>query len=418
MLRARGLANSICLVAAFWVAFPAASYYEDNTASWAGWSGNSYSTFHYDLTRKLALGAGFSLSEAELIASVDAAVDVGTFQGEFSFSPLVVLSGTPRFGALHTYYHFPRRGLTNLKGDAYPSATDSCSYFTAASGDQCPGGVPEINTLDGWAVLGTAVPDPVPTISVNGSASAAVAGRTLHSLGIYLHSLADSYSHEECMRLVQKRDHTALPPQACQLSWHDLEYGADPPNAAVPYTRFAGRAVWEALLYYRRWNAVSGTQTWDQPTAASFVDSWAALFSAANRRALAAVPAPTSYFALTPCRIVDTRNSTGADAGWPALDANATRSFSVTGKCAIPASAATLSVNVTVTGPSSAGELVLFRGDLASSPPTSSISFKAGTTRANIGVLSLSGDGTSSFQVTNRSSGPAHFILDVNGYLQ
>jgi len=74
-------------------------------------------------------------------------------------------------------------------------------------------------------------------------------------------------------------------------------------------------------------------------------------------------------------------------------------------------------VNITVTGQTVAGELVLFRADLTFAPTTSSLSFRPGITRANNGILELARDG-SGFKVLNSSSGTVHFILDVNGYFQ
>ena len=122
------------------------------------------------------------------------------------------------------------------------------------------------------------------------------------------------------------------------------------------------------------------------------------------------------FYPLTPCRLFDTRSSAGADAASPALVANAVRTFAIAGRCGVPAQATTLSLNLTVTGPGAAGELVLFPGNgVRPFPPTSSISFKAGETRANNGLVLLSTDGTQTIGVFNNSSGAVHLILDVNG---
>jgi len=408
------LAANILLCVAAAAAGRASAYYEDITSTWSSWSGNTYSTFHYELTRRLALGAGFSVVDAERIASADAAVDVGTFQGEFSFSPLVVLKGTPRFGSLHTYYHFPRRGLTNASGDAYPSGTDSCSYFTSATGDVCPGGVPEIDMLDRWAVLGTAVPSPVPTISVNGSVEADVAGRSLDSLGIYLHSLADSYSHQECMRLVQKRDHTVTPPQACQLSWHDLEYGPNPPNVGYPYTQFAARAVFQGLLYYRVHNGLAGSPPWDEATAFAFVDSWAALFASADRRAFAAIATlPATFRPLaSPCRAVDTRSPGTYPISGGTMGAGESRSFAVpSSACAIPSNALAYSLNATVVPVGILGYLTMWPSGQAQ-PFVSTLNSPDGRIKANAAIVPAGAGGAVSAYVTDSTE----LILDVNGY--
>ncbi|MFN7990184.1 MAG: IPT/TIG domain-containing protein [Thermoanaerobaculia bacterium] len=132
-------------------------------------------------------------------------------------------------------------------------------------------------------------------------------------------------------------------------------------------------------------------------------------------------PAPTAtkWFPLTPCRIIDTRSTSGP-LGGPVLSASQTRFFDVTTTpetCGIPATAKSLTVNYTVTAAQQAGELRAFAGD-ALWTGTSVISFKAGATRANNGHLGLAGNGTGTFGVTNGSTGTVHFILDVNGYYE
>ena len=125
----------------------------------------------------------------------------------------------------------------------------------------------------------------------------------------------------------------------------------------------------------------------------------------------------TLFYALTPCRVLDTRDATGS-LGGPALAAGATRSFTVLttpSTCGIPLNAKTLSVNLTITGPTANGELRVFPGNL-SFTATSAISFNAGKTRANNAHVLLATDGTGSFNVQNSSAGTVHLIVDINGY--
>lgn len=129
-------------------------------------------------------------------------------------------------------------------------------------------------------------------------------------------------------------------------------------------------------------------------------------------------PGATAFYTLAPCRFFDTRNTTGPDWASPALAPGETRLFTVGGRCSLPSSARSLSVNQTVTGQTASGELVLYRGDLSATPTASSISFQAGKTRANNGILDLAHDGSGTFKVFNNSTGSVHFILDVNGYFQ
>lgn len=124
----------------------------------------------------------------------------------------------------------------------------------------------------------------------------------------------------------------------------------------------------------------------------------------------------SGFFPLPPCRAVDTRNSEG-ELGGPALAANATRSFKLTGACGLPSNASTVSANLTVVGPAASGELVVYPGD-SPKPVASSISFAAGTTRANNARVMLATDGSGTVNVFNGSDGPLHVLLDVSGYFQ
>jgi hypothetical protein len=130
------------------------------------------------------------------------------------------------------------------------------------------------------------------------------------------------------------------------------------------------------------------------------------------------VPNNTSFYTLTPCRIIDTRDPAGTWGG-PALASGATRVFPITAAmgapCNVPSTAKSVSVNITVTQPTSAGHLILFPG--ATPPGVSNINFRAGQTRANNAIVPLSATGTLSV-ADGQSSGTTHFILDVNGYFQ
>ncbi len=92
------------------------------------------------------------------------------------------------------------------------------------------------------------------------------------------------------------------------------------------------------------------------------------------------------------------------------------RLFTVTSACGIPASAVSISVNVTVVAGAS-GTFSLYPGN-GVDPGTSTLNFTAGQVRANNAVLLLSTDGSGAITVLNRSVGSNHFILDVNGYFR
>lgn len=126
----------------------------------------------------------------------------------------------------------------------------------------------------------------------------------------------------------------------------------------------------------------------------------------------------TRFHPVAPCRLFDTRESTGASAAGPILAPGETRTFTVGARCGLPSTARALSVNQTVTAQTASGELVLFRGDLVAPPEVGNVSYGTGKTRANNGVLELSRSGDGTFNVHNRSTGPVHFILDVSGLFQ
>jgi hypothetical protein len=121
------------------------------------------------------------------------------------------------------------------------------------------------------------------------------------------------------------------------------------------------------------------------------------------------------FHTLTPCRVIDTRRANGP-LGGPALQPGATRLFTVSSVCGVPAVAVAVSVNMTVVAGAS-GHFTLFPGN-GINPGTSGLNFSAGQTRANNAILRLSTDGSGGINVLNGSAGWNHFILDVNGYFR
>lgn len=117
------------------------------------------------------------------------------------------------------------------------------------------------------------------------------------------------------------------------------------------------------------------------------------------------------FFALPPCRVADTRSAEG-----PAITAGSLRSFAVGGRCGVPAGAASVALNVAVTGGSAGGNLTLYPSG-AAAPATSTINYGAGQTRSNNAVLPLGTAGQVGVQC-NQPSGSVHLILDVTGYFQ
>ena len=120
----------------------------------------------------------------------------------------------------------------------------------------------------------------------------------------------------------------------------------------------------------------------------------------------------TAFYTVTPCRVVDTRNTSP-------IPSNTSLLVTVAGVCGIPASAKAISANITAVAPTNTGFLTVFPTGIAQ-PITSSLSFRVGTNRANNAILTLAPNGTGTLTAYGLVSGggQVHLILDVNGYFQ
>ncbi|HYG63485.1 MAG TPA: hypothetical protein VEL74_12960 [Thermoanaerobaculia bacterium] len=124
-----------------------------------------------------------------------------------------------------------------------------------------------------------------------------------------------------------------------------------------------------------------------------------------------------SFYTLSPCRVLDTRQPFGPYGG-PAVPPSSERVVVVTGRCGIPAGAKAISVNVTVVNPPGTGHLAFFPGN-ATPQTTSMINFRPGLTRANNAILMLASSGSGTLGVESvTTGGSTHVLIDVNGYFQ
>jgi len=123
-------------------------------------------------------------------------------------------------------------------------------------------------------------------------------------------------------------------------------------------------------------------------------------------------PPASSFYTLTPCRLVDTRAADG-----PAIAPGAVRTFALAGACGLPPGARSVSLNVTVVAGSGPGNVVVYPGDL-SAPLASTLNFAAGQTRANFAIVGLATNGAGTVAVKNRASADVHVLLDTVGYFQ
>jgi hypothetical protein len=132
---------------------------------------------------------------------------------------------------------------------------------------------------------------------------------------------------------------------------------------------------------------------------------------------------PLPLFGIAPCRIADTRgNGFTGQAGGPALVANATRTFQITGvvagvpsQCGIPATAQAVSFQFTIVQPSSAGNLIAWP---SGPPPTTSVlNWSAGEFALGNGIaVPVSTSGALNVFMNAPGGATAHLTIDVNGY--
>ena len=128
-----------------------------------------------------------------------------------------------------------------------------------------------------------------------------------------------------------------------------------------------------------------------------------------------APPRRTSFYTLVPCRAVDTRQPPGSFGG-PPVAVDRDRSFRLAGRCGVPRTARSISLNVTVLGASASGQLTIFSGE-GEPPMASAISYRPGLIRTNNGIFPL-GPGATLEVYCRQNSGGVHLLLDVNGYFE
>jgi len=134
--------------------------------------------------------------------------------------------------------------------------------------------------------------------------------------------------------------------------------------------------------------------------------------------AVAGGGAPASFYLVTQCRLLDTRNASGPYGG-PALPANATRNVVVSGHCGVAAGASSVALIVTALTPATNGWMTLFPGPAGTAAPNAAtLNYSTGKTRSNNAIVPMASDG--SINVTNfNSSGSAiPFVIDVYGYFK
>ncbi|MFZ4548240.1 MAG: hypothetical protein ACOYN4_12425, partial [Bacteroidales bacterium] len=85
---------------------------------------------------------------------------------------------------------------------------------------------------------------------------------SIQALGIYLHSLADSYSHEHCMVTDTLRSHPTWSDD-CGLTYHSFyEFAYDTAIPAMAHATPCFQALWRALIAYKAENGIISPSLW------------------------------------------------------------------------------------------------------------------------------------------------------------
>jgi hypothetical protein len=131
---------------------------------------------------------------------------------------------------------------------------------------------------------------------------------------------------------------------------------------------------------------------------------------------------PYSFFSLSPCRVVDTRNAAGPTGG-PSLGANTNREFPVLGgSCGVPLTAQAVAFNVTIVQPTDFGNLRMYPAGTPM-PLASVINFvTTDFAVANGAIIPIGSSGGNHVAIRvdmpAGSAGKVDVILDVTGYFE
>ncbi|MFL6090932.1 MAG: polysaccharide lyase family 7 protein [Aeromicrobium sp.] len=122
---------------------------------------------------------------------------------------------------------------------------------------------------------------------------------------------------------------------------------------------------------------------------------------------------PGSFVALSPARVLDTRNGTGAPK--TRVQPHATVMLQVAGRGGVPSAGAGAAVlNVTAVGPDAAGYVTAYPDDGSDLPLASNLSFTPGLTISGHVTVKLGGNGQ--IKLFNGSDGAVDLAADVSGW--
>ena len=118
------------------------------------------------------------------------------------------------------------------------------------------------------------------------------------------------------------------------------------------------------------------------------------------------------FYNVTPCRAVDTRTGYGG-----IVLGSTTRTFQMKGVCGVPLDAKTVTLNVTVVGPTQGGFVVLWPAGMPL-PLVSNINFNAGEPAIANGAVVPVAVSNPDLSLIASGGGTTHVILDVTGYFK
>jgi hypothetical protein len=141
----------------------------------------------------------------------------------------------------------------------------------------------------------------------------------------------------------------------------------------------------------------------------------------------AAVPAqaagPFQYFAVTPCRVVDSRTTNATEGTNSTPLANGPHQFRIQGQCGVPNGAAAATMNFTIVNPNQVGYLLIFPTNV-SQPTVSTLNFLAGEPALANGAIvplapvSMATDKDLAVRISMVAPGQSDIVVDVTGYFQ
>lgn len=125
----------------------------------------------------------------------------------------------------------------------------------------------------------------------------------------------------------------------------------------------------------------------------------------------------TSYYLLTPCTVIDTRNPDGTYGGPALVGGAAARSFPIPGNCGVPTTARAILINATVTETGAAGDITIWPGGIPQ-PGTLTVTYPLGATVADNATVNLGRKGEISVYCDQVPNTTTQLIVDIYGYLQ